>query len=60
MILSHDNRILDIADRIVGHVEDGRLTNNTTTVILPPPNLLLKPVIVVFQPLNFQGLIAAN
>jgi len=30
LLVTHDNRILDIADRIVD-MEDGRLTNNTTT-----------------------------
>ncbi len=29
LMVTHDNRILDIADRIV-HMEDGRLTNNST------------------------------
>ncbi|MBD1863106.1 MULTISPECIES: DevA family ABC transporter ATP-binding protein [Trichocoleus] len=28
LLVTHDNRILDVADRIV-HMEDGRLTNNT-------------------------------
>ena len=30
LLVTHDNRILDIADRIV-HLEDGRLANNTQT-----------------------------
>jgi len=30
LLVTPDNRILDIADRIVD-MEDGRLTNNTTT-----------------------------
>ena len=29
LLVTHDNRILDVADRIV-HMEDGRLINNTT------------------------------
>lgn len=32
LLVTHDNRILDIADRIVD-MEDGRLTNNTTTAM---------------------------
>jgi putative ABC transport system ATP-binding protein len=28
LMVTHDNRILDVADRIV-HMEDGRLENNT-------------------------------
>lgn len=32
LLVTHDNRILDIADRIVD-MEDGRLTNNTTTTM---------------------------
>lgn len=32
LLVTHDNRILDIADRIVD-MEDGRLTNNTMTAI---------------------------
>jgi putative ABC transport system ATP-binding protein len=31
LLVTHDNRILDIADHIVD-MEDGRLTNNTTLV----------------------------
>jgi putative ABC transport system ATP-binding protein len=31
LLVTHDNRILDIADRIV-HMEDGRLVNDRTTV----------------------------
>ncbi|HEY9727794.1 MAG TPA: ABC transporter ATP-binding protein, partial [Chroococcales cyanobacterium] len=27
LLVTHDNRILDVADRIV-HMEDGKLTNN--------------------------------
>jgi len=29
LLVTHDNRILDVADRIV-HMEDGRLGNNST------------------------------
>jgi putative ABC transport system ATP-binding protein len=29
LLVTHDNRILDVADRIV-HMEDGRLVNNST------------------------------
>jgi putative ABC transport system ATP-binding protein len=35
LLVTHDNRILDIADRIV-HLEDGRLSNNSE---MPPPDL---------------------
>lgn len=34
LLVTHDNRILDIADRIV-HLEDGRLQTNTLTVETP-------------------------
>jgi putative ABC transport system ATP-binding protein len=33
LLVTHDNRILDIADRIV-HMEDGRLANDTALNLL--------------------------
>lgn len=35
LLVTHDNRILDVADRIV-HMEDGRLETNTLTAEAPP------------------------
>jgi putative ABC transport system ATP-binding protein len=33
LLVTHDNRILDIADRIV-HMEDGRLANDNAAIVL--------------------------